>query len=102
MNDVPPRPSRALPWDELRYRLDDGPAFNTMRGTPYFRDARYEQFSAGEYRRRYAALRGRMREAKLDCMIVPGKPVEDLRRAAQFFRAKGAQSRPIHVHGIDL
>jgi Xaa-Pro aminopeptidase len=34
--------------------------------------------------------------------IGPGKPVEDLRRAAQFFRAKGAQSRPIHVHGIDL
>jgi Xaa-Pro aminopeptidase len=34
--------------------------------------------------------------------IGPGKPVEDLRQAAQFFRQKGVQSRPIHVHGIDL
>ena len=45
-----------------------------MRDTPYYRDAVYEQFSAQEYERRYAALRGKMREHKLDCVIVPGGP----------------------------
>ena len=45
-----------------------------MRGTPYYRDARYEQFSAAEYARRYAALRAKMREQRLDCVIVPGGP----------------------------
>ena len=44
MNQQPPR--RAfLPWEDLRTRLDEGPHFNTMRGTPYYRDAVYEQFS---------------------------------------------------------
>src|ERR1700733_9484044 len=74
MNEPRPRSTRALPWDELRHKLDNGPAFNTMRGTPYFRDAVYEQFSAAEYARRYAALRAKMREHRLDCMIVPGGP----------------------------
>jgi Xaa-Pro dipeptidase len=74
MNAPPPRAGRMLPWDELRHRLDDGPAFNTMRNTPFFRDAEYEQFSAGEYARRYAALRAKMREQRLDCVIVPGGP----------------------------
>jgi Xaa-Pro aminopeptidase len=45
-----------------------------MRETPYYRDAVYEQFSAAEYARRYAALRAKMRELQLDCMIVPGGP----------------------------
>ena len=61
-------------WENLRTRLDNGPAFNAMRGTPYFRDAVYEQFSPAEYRRRYAALRAKMRELQLDCAIVPGGP----------------------------
>jgi Xaa-Pro aminopeptidase len=73
MNVIAPK-SRNLPWDELRHRLDEGPAFNTMRGTPYFADAQYEQFSPAEYARRYAALRAKMREARLDCVIVPGGP----------------------------
>lgn len=34
--------------------------------------------------------------------IVPGRPVDDLRVAGQFFREKGVQSRPILVHGIDF
>ena len=34
--------------------------------------------------------------------IGPGKPVENMRVAAQYFRRHGAQSRPIHCHGIDL
>ena len=72
MNEIKPR--RFLPWEELRTRLDEGPHFNTMRGTPYYRDAVYEQFSKAEYARRYAALRAKMREHKLDCVIVPGGP----------------------------
>jgi len=65
---------KPLPWDELKHRLDESQPFNTMRGTPYYRDAIYEQFSREEYARRYAAIRAKMREAKLDCVIVPGGP----------------------------
>ena len=32
----------------------------------------------------------------------PGAPMEDMRKAGDFFREKGVQSRPIHAHGIDL
>jgi Xaa-Pro aminopeptidase len=74
MNVVAPRPKLSLPWEEARYRLDEGPVFNTMKGTPYYRDAVYEQFSPAEYARRYAALRDKMRDEKLDCVIVPGGP----------------------------
>ena len=73
MNQQPPRRT-FLPWEELRTRLDEGLHFNTMRGTPYYRDAVYEQFSKEEYARRYAALRAKMREHKLDVAIVPGGP----------------------------
>src|SRR3954468_1048714 len=66
-----PKPLR---WDELKHRLDENQPFNMMRGTPYYRDAIYEQFSREEYARRYAAIRAKMREAKLDCVIVPGGP----------------------------
>jgi Xaa-Pro aminopeptidase len=34
--------------------------------------------------------------------IAPGKPTENMRLAAKFFRDKGVQSRPIQCHGIDL
>ncbi len=73
MNVQPPRPA-PLPWEQLRYRLDENLPFNTMRGTPYFQDAKYEQFSPAEYARRYQALRAKMRADKLDCAIVPGGP----------------------------
>ena len=73
MNETKPRRT-FLPWEELRTRLDEGPHFNTMRGTPYYRDAVYQQFSAAEYARRYAALRAKMRENRLDAVIVPGGP----------------------------
>src|SRR6266704_2701284 len=72
MNDSP-RPA-PLAWDALRRRLDDSRAFNAMRGTPYYRDAVHEQFSPAEYARRYAALRSKMREHRLDALIVPGGP----------------------------
>jgi Xaa-Pro aminopeptidase len=73
MSATVPRPG-PLPWEELRRRLDEDRPFNAMRGTPYFRDALYEQFSPQEYARRYAALRAKMRELALDCAIVPGGP----------------------------
>src|SRR5437763_11834676 len=65
---------KPLPWDQLKARLDENQPFNMMRDTPYYRDAVYEQFSAQEYARRYAAIRAKMREHKLDCVIVPGGP----------------------------
>jgi Xaa-Pro dipeptidase len=73
MNETKP-PRTFLPWEALRTRLDESPHFNTMRGTPYYRDAVYPQFSAAEYARRYAALRAKMREHGLDAVIVPGGP----------------------------
>ena len=72
--DPAPRIGAALPWEELRHRLDESRAFNAMRNTPYYRDAKYEQFTAAEYARRYAALREIMRAQKIDCAIVPGGP----------------------------
>jgi Xaa-Pro aminopeptidase len=39
---------------------------------------------------------------KMAAEIRPGNPVETIQVAGRFFREKGAQSRPIHAHGIDL
>jgi Xaa-Pro aminopeptidase len=61
-------------WNEIRTKLDQNAAFNNMRGTPYYREAVYEQFSVEEYRRRYDALRAKMRMLGLDAAIVPGGP----------------------------
>jgi Xaa-Pro dipeptidase len=61
-------------WDDVRHRLDENRAFNTMRDTPYYRDAEYEQFSPAEYARRREALRAKMRDRGLDCVILPGGP----------------------------
>jgi Xaa-Pro aminopeptidase len=69
-----PRAGGSLPWSELSSRIDNNKAFNAMSGTPYFREAVYEQFSRDEYARRYAAIRGKMRELALDAAIVPGGP----------------------------
>jgi Xaa-Pro dipeptidase len=61
-------------WEENRTRLDERPAFNRLKGSPYFRDVVYEQFSRGEYERRFAALRAKMAERQLDVAICPGGP----------------------------
>jgi Xaa-Pro dipeptidase len=73
MNIQPPRIG-PQPWPQVRTRLDQQLPFANMRDTPYYRDAVYEQFSPQEYARRFAALRGKMREHNLDCVIVPGGP----------------------------
>ncbi len=68
------RPPGAVPWEEVRGRLDQNGPFSNMFDTPLYRDAVWEQFSAAEYARRYAALRDKMRAHKLDVVIVPGGP----------------------------
>jgi Xaa-Pro dipeptidase len=73
MNIQPPRIG-PQPWPQVRTRLDQQLPFANMRDTPYYRDAVYEQFSPQEYARRFAALRTKMREHRLDCVIVPGGP----------------------------
>src|SRR4051812_32421790 len=62
------------PWEVVRSKLDQSLPFANMRDTPYYRDAVWEQFSKDEYERRYRAVRTKMREHKLDAMIVPGGP----------------------------
>ena len=61
-------------FSEIKDRLDDWRLFNNMVESPYYRDAVYEHFSKDEYERRYAALKAKMRERGLDCVIVPGGP----------------------------
>src|SRR5260221_5251498 len=61
-------------WEQVRKRLDQNTPFSNMYETPYYRDAVYDHFSKQEYQRRYRALREKMREHKLDCVIVPGGP----------------------------
>jgi len=68
------KPGPAPSWEETRKRLDHGPTFGRMQGTPYYREAVYEQFSRGEYERRFAALRAKMTELNLDVAICPGGP----------------------------
>ena len=67
-------PPGAVPWEEVRSRLDQNTPFSNMFDTPLYRDAVWEQFSREEYARRYAALRAKMREHRLDVAIVPGGP----------------------------
>lgn len=74
MNEQPRRPLGPQPWEVVRTRLDQSLPFANMRGTPYYRDCVWEQFSAKEYARRYAALRDKMRAHRLDAVIVPGGP----------------------------
>ncbi|MDP2412036.1 MAG: M24 family metallopeptidase [Pseudolabrys sp.] len=75
MNVQSPRqPLGPQTWDIVRTKLDQSLPFANMRDTPYYRDAIYEQFSAREYARRYAALRAKMKEQKLDAVIAAGGP----------------------------
>ena len=70
----PRKPLGPQPWETVRDKLDQALPFANMRGTPYYRDAIYEQFSAQEYAKRHAALRAKMKEHKLDCVIAAGGP----------------------------
>jgi Xaa-Pro aminopeptidase len=68
------KPLGPQPWEVVRTKLDQAIPFANMRGTPYYRDAVWEQFSEKEYQRRYAALRDKMKEHKLDAVIAAGGP----------------------------
>src|SRR5260370_875436 len=57
MNVNVPLPAGAVPWEQVRTRLDQNGPFANMYDTPLYRDAVWEQFSKEEYARRYAALR---------------------------------------------
>lgn len=72
--NIPTKPLGPQPWETVRTKLDQALPFANMRGTPYYRDAVWEQFSEKEYARRYAALRAKMKEHKLDCVIAAGGP----------------------------
>src|SRR5216684_9394186 len=74
MNIQTPLPKSHQDWEQVRTRLDQNAPFSNMYDTPYYRDAVYDHFSKQEYARRYSALRDKMREHKLDCIIVPGGP----------------------------
>src|SRR5438552_32755 len=74
MNIQMPRAAAHEPWEQVRQRLDQNAPFSNMYETPYYRDAVYDHFSKQEYQRRYRALRDKMREHNLDCVIVPGGP----------------------------
>jgi Xaa-Pro aminopeptidase len=74
MNIQTPPPTGHVSWNDVRTRLDQNGPFSNMYDTPYYRDAVYDNFSEAEYARRHAALREKMREHKLDCVIVPGGP----------------------------
>lgn len=63
-----------LPWEEARLRLRESPVVASLAGTPYFRDAVWPRFSEAEFARRHAALRAKMAELGLDCMLVSGGP----------------------------
>jgi Xaa-Pro dipeptidase len=67
-------PPDAVRWPEVRGRLDQNVPFSNMYDTPLYRDAVWPQFTREEYDRRYAALRYKMQEHKLDVVIVPGGP----------------------------
>ncbi len=55
--------------------------------------AQYERFFKDVVVAGYKAIRAE---------LGPGKCLEDVRRAGQVFRQRGAQSRPIMMHGLDL
>ena len=74
MNIQTQRASAHQPWEQVCTRLDQNAPFSNMHETPYYRDAVYDHFSKQEYQRRYRALREKMREHRLDCVIVPGGP----------------------------
>ena len=77
------RPLGPQPWDVVRNKLDQSLPFANMRDTPYYRDCVWEQFSAGEYKRRYdiAARQDARAQARRRRRAGRPEPLE-LRRAA--------------------
>jgi Xaa-Pro aminopeptidase len=54
--------------------LDDRKKFVDIRGSPFYADAVYDNFSKAEYQRRYKLVRAFLEKESLDCLIVGGGP----------------------------
>ncbi len=74
MNINVPPPAGAVPWEQVRTRLDQNGPFANMYDTPLYRDAVWEQFSEAEYARRYAALRAKDARAQARRRDRAGRP----------------------------
>lgn len=61
-------------FEEIRSQLDRHDLFADLSGTPFYRDAVYESFSAAEMARRLAATRALMARREVEALIVPGGP----------------------------
>jgi hypothetical protein len=73
--------AKANDWNRIRHALDNSGNFDAIFNSPWYADAVYAKFSDAEYARRHEAAR---------------------RVASTAFRSRGAQSRPICMHGLDL
>ncbi len=62
----------AFQFDQVKNALDTTEHFEQVIGTPWYRDAVYENFSDAEYQRRYTLLREKMAARGVDCVIAPG------------------------------
>jgi Xaa-Pro aminopeptidase len=59
-------------WHDIRDQLDRSEKFTDVAGTPWYSDAVYERFSAGEYERRHAAARRLAADAGVDALLLTG------------------------------
>jgi Xaa-Pro aminopeptidase len=61
-------------FSEHRRELDDERKFADLKGSPFYQDAVYDDFSKQEYRRRRGLVRDFMKREKFDCLIIGGGP----------------------------
>jgi Xaa-Pro aminopeptidase len=59
-------------WNDIRYKLDNSERFDAIYNSPWYSDAVYDKFSAGEYGRRHAAARRIMERDGYDAIVFTG------------------------------
>ena len=59
-------------WNDIRYKLDNSERFDAIYNSPWYSDAVYDKFSAGEYKRRHAAARRIMERDGYDAIVFTG------------------------------
>jgi Xaa-Pro dipeptidase len=59
-------------WSDIRYELDQSENFTDIAGSPWYRDATYQKFSAQEFRRRHDAARAAMVDENVDALLLTG------------------------------
>jgi Xaa-Pro dipeptidase len=62
----------SYPSEKVFTGLDQKDLYERITNTGWYQDAVYQTFSQAEYRRRHAAMRDKMAEYNLDCVIAPG------------------------------